>query len=84
MITANALVPDGCQVMCDHNLDIDGLVQDCSTSSALAMELLQSCAKPSIWFWMMFKVLLTINKIPQAYKFTKFKKNKKNLGFYAF
>ena len=28
--------------------DIDGLVQDCSNSSALAMELLQSCTKPSI------------------------------------
>ena len=27
----------------------DGLVQDCSNSSALAMEVLQSCAKPSIW-----------------------------------
>ena len=27
---------------------IDGLVQDCSNSSALAMELLQSCTKPSI------------------------------------
>ena len=27
----------------------DCLVQDCSNSSALAMELLQSCAKPSIW-----------------------------------
>ena len=27
----------------------DGLVQDCSNSSALAMELLQSCTKPSIW-----------------------------------
>ena len=30
------------------NSDIDGLVQDCSKSSALAMELLQSCTKPSI------------------------------------
>ena len=30
--------------------DIDGLVPDCSNSSALAMELLQSCTKPSIWF----------------------------------
>ena len=29
-------------------LYIDGLVQDCSNSSALAMELLQSCTKPSI------------------------------------
>ena len=28
---------------------IDGLVQDCSNSSALAVELLQSCAKPSIY-----------------------------------
>ena len=26
--------------------DTDGLVQDCSNSSALAMELLQSCIKP--------------------------------------
>ena len=29
--------------------NIDGSAQDCSNSSALAMELLQSCAKPSIW-----------------------------------
>ena len=29
-------------------LDIDGLVQDCSISSALAMEILQSCSKSSI------------------------------------
>ena len=28
---------------------IDGLVSDCSNSSALAMELLQSCTKPSIY-----------------------------------
>ena len=28
---------------------IDGLVQDYSNSSVLAMELLQSCAKPSIY-----------------------------------
>ena len=27
----------------------DGLAQDCSNSSALALELLQSCANPSIW-----------------------------------
>ena len=30
------------------NLHFDGLVQDCSNCSALAMELLQSCTKPSI------------------------------------
>ena len=30
-----------------HKRDIlDGLVQDCSISSALAMEILQSCTKP--------------------------------------
>ena len=28
---------------------IDGLVQDCSISSALAMEILKSCIKPSIY-----------------------------------
>ena len=31
-----------------YSIHIDGLVKDCSNSSALAMELLQSCAKPSI------------------------------------
>ena len=30
---------------------IDGLVQDCSNSFANALELLQSCTKPSIWGW---------------------------------
>ena len=30
-------------------LHIDGLVQDCSNFSALAVELLQSCTKPPIW-----------------------------------
>ena len=34
-------------VHCEY--DIDGLVQDCSNSSALAVELLQSCTEPSIW-----------------------------------
>ena len=29
---------------------IDGIVQDCSNSSVLAMELPQSCTKPSIYF----------------------------------
>ena len=35
-----------------HNIiykHFDGLVQDCSNSSALAMELLQYCTKPSIY-----------------------------------
>ena len=29
---------------------IDGLVQDCSNSCVSAMELLQSCTKPLIWY----------------------------------
>ena len=29
---------------------IDGLAQDCSNSIANALELMQSCTKPSIWF----------------------------------
>ena len=33
----------------NDDLQIDGLVQDHSNSSALAMELLQSCTKPSKW-----------------------------------
>ena len=35
-------------VVLDH--DIRGLVQDCSISIANALELLQSCTKPSIWW----------------------------------
>ena len=30
--------------------DIDGLMQGCSISNALAMEILQFCAEPSIWY----------------------------------
>ena len=33
-----------------HLHDIDGLVQDYSIFSALAMEILQSYTKPSIWY----------------------------------
>ena len=36
-----------------HLCYINGLVQDCSNSSALAMELLQSCSKPSIYPFIM-------------------------------
>ena len=34
----------------NRTLYIDGLVHDCSNSSALAMELLQFCTKPSIYY----------------------------------
>ena len=36
-------------MMSEHEEHIDGLVQDCSNSSALAMELLQSRTKPSMY-----------------------------------
>ena len=42
----NSPVTDGCPAQRASN--IDGLVQDCSISSALAMEILQSCTKLSI------------------------------------
>ena len=35
----------------NRTLYIDGLVHVCSNSSALAMELLQFCTKPSIYYW---------------------------------
>ena len=35
------------------NTYFDGLVQDCSNSIAHALELLQLCTKPSIWFGML-------------------------------
>ena len=38
----------------DVNNQIDGLVQDCSNSSALAMELMQSCTKPSKYIWRLY------------------------------
>ena len=33
-----------------YDIKIDGLVQDCTISSMLAMEIMQSCTKPSKWY----------------------------------
>ena len=47
----------------DH---INGSVQDCSNSSVLAMALLQSCTKPSIWTpWIQ---LINLKETSQMYK----------------
>ena len=48
---------------------LEGLAQVCSNSSALAMELLQSCAKPSIYSQcdMAFIELTHCNKSNMAY-----------------
>ena len=37
-------------------LYMDGLAQNCSNAIALAMELLQSCAKPSIYHWIFIQI----------------------------
>ena len=39
------------QNMTMHGVNFDGLVQNCSISIACALEILQSCTKPSIWSW---------------------------------
>ena len=35
--------------------DFDGLVHGCSISIAYALEILQSCTKPSLWHWCMWQ-----------------------------
>ena len=50
------------QIFSSHDIDfIDGLVQDCSNFSALAMELLLSCTKASICIMGLFLSFLKIN-----------------------
>ena len=49
----------GVIMLCHH---IDGLLQDCSNSSALAMELLQSCTKPSILWFIVCDLTVAQNK----------------------
>ena len=44
-----SLFQTSCWIYCWRHTYIDGLVQDCSNSIANALELLQSCAKPSIF-----------------------------------
>ena len=39
------------------SLNIDGLMQDCSISNALAMEIPQSCTKTSIWDYRLGQML---------------------------
>ena len=54
--------------LCCNKAHIEGLVQDCCNSSVLAMELLQSCTKPSIFIqpyvhFHLEPLLLTYNDI---------------------
>ena len=43
------------------NVDIDGRGQDCSNSIANALELQQSCYKPSIWYLIKYAHRLVVN-----------------------
>ena len=49
-------------------INIDGLAQDCSNSSALAMELLQSCAEPFIYTSYLLKYELLIKECVKKIK----------------
>ena len=51
--------------MTPHN-DIDGLVQDCGNSIANAMELLQSCTKPSICVFLPHRILKHEEKMEEG------------------
>ena len=46
----NGLVQESRNQAIDLSMNIHGLVQDCSNSIANALELLQSCTKPSIYY----------------------------------
>ena len=52
-----------------HN--IDGLAQDCSNSSAKALELLQSCTKPSLCWVLILRVMCCdfSTDMPRPYRF---------------
>ena len=51
-VAVDMTVPAATQVrvaLQQYYVHVEELVQDCSNSIALAMELLQSCTKPSMW-----------------------------------
>ena len=52
---------------CNTEDKIHGLVQDCSNSSALAMELLQSCTEPSRWSWNCLILIMGIKILIQEH-----------------
>ena len=50
--------------------NVDRLVQDCSISSALAMEILQSCTKSSMYSWLGPQWWLFWTDVPRIISFT--------------
>ena len=65
---------------------IDDLAQDCSNSSVLAMVLLQSCAKPLIWYWWLSHqyIIMTIVGYRSDYEPTKDTPHLKFLSYPSF
>ena len=62
-------------VLCPMSLfqyknQIDSLVQDCSNSSALAMELLQSCTKPSKYGIFIIKIRQSRDRLIYIFEFS--------------
>ena len=54
--------------MSNYTLWFDGLVQDCSNSSAVAMELLQSCTEPLSFMWINDLVQLVMETLQSCSK----------------
>ena len=42
--------------ICQILVHVNGLAQDCGNSSALTLELVQSCTKPSMWIFLYFSL----------------------------
>ena len=57
VLTLTKLLDARLKVRLQGIFHIDGLVQDCSISSALAMEILQSCTKPLIYLFQYFDLI---------------------------
>ena len=53
-----------------RHIHVNGLVQDCSNSIANALELLQSCTKPSMWLYTLVHSLVMMS--PEATTFGHF------------
>ena len=60
-----------------QDLDIEGLVQHCSNSIANALELLQSCTKPSLWWLVLLDIKIAHDSFISVDKKSRFQHLKK-------
>ena len=68
----------------NHRKYIDGLVQNCSISSALAMEILQSCTEPSTWGCHAMEILSTLLALCEENLWSPLKKGQQGGGLIFF